>query len=769
MAVAALVGVVAVLTVTGVREPASALKLISGQAWLSDRATGSVTQVHGYGGHAGAQTSVGLANDPFTVVQRADGAYVLDTRTGRLMRVSNDGLGIAASQQEPGRPAGLQVVTSGNVTWVIDESSGVVQQVDPLTLTPRGRQIALGGSAGVATADGTGRLWVPLVGRGLVAEVIPDGSPARTFPVGQPGDTLSLASTAAGIWAVDPQAGKVVPLSDPTLATAVIPQSRAGGPAPVTASRSANPDIVVVEGSQVVDVNTATAMVSSVSGPGYSTVTQAVVNGSRTYLLDAAGHQLDVLNLDPLTAVGPVAVPAGSDQLIAHDHLVFVNDDQSPAAVVVAPNGSVTDISKYQETPSAGLGPGAPASVASTSSGPFRTGPASPPGFPSGRSSPAAPALPSAYAPPTPAVPVPTPLPPPAPAVQAPTPPSTPSLTSVTGGAGTLTIRWNPGSGVATGYNLLITPGQGGVAVHQTAAATATQAAVGGLTQGAPYCVQIQATGANGGSPLSTIQAATDCATTTPSAPGAPARLVFEPGNDSAWVTFGAAQGSSIGGLTYTVALNGVAVQAHAVPGQTYPVKLPIGSASGYDTGAITVTAANGGGSGPAAAANVWGYAPFPTADCIDATQGFFENGTLGPLGGCANNSYSVRVNPYDNIYSNAPPPVPMSASVGDELVCVYALTGHPQTADRYLAAAPGSTQCAPAPANYDPGQGHEVVWAHAGSTHTTLVQVIEGTMQNTGQVEDVMVGPGQTANQVAATTLSGQHVVGTWYDDPAS
>lgn len=771
---AALLAVIGVLTVTGAREPASALKLFSGDVWLADQATGAVTQVLGFAGRAGAQAKVASPGDPFTVVQRSDGAYILNARTGRLTRVANDRQGVAASQREPGDPSALQVVAAaGPATWVVDDTSGIVQQVDPATLVPRGPQIALGGPVGPATSDGAGSLWLPLASRGLVEEVPVDGGTPRSHVVGQPGDSLALVSTSDGIWAVDPQAGKLVALSDPARPPAAIPQFSSGQPAPVTASSPSSPDIVVVDGSQVIDVNTATAMVSSVSGSGYPSVTAAVINGNRVYLLDGAGHQLDVLNMDPLSMVGPVPVPPGSNQLVTHDELVFVNNSQSPAAVVVAPNGAVTDLSKYLPPKPGVPGPSDPASVEPQAPTPAPSfgapgpGPAAAPVLPAGPSlplGPLAPVGPSAYSPPSTTAQPQAPTASTTSTTQAPAPPGTPSLVSVAGGAGTLSVRWTPGSGAATGYVLTITPAGGGPAVSQPAAAAgATQASISGLTRGASYCVQIQATGAQGGSPLSIINAAVDCATTSPNAPAAPTALSFEPGKDSAWVTFGAAQGSQVGGLTYTIALNGTTVKSNAVPGQTYPITL--GASSG---GVVTVRATNGGGLGPPVAADVWGYLPGPTGDCINGTRGFFENGLNGPLGGCANNGYSVQVNPYDNIYTGLPPSVPMNAD--DELVCYYyeAPPVPIYTGGRYLTGGPGQSTCPAAPSGYLPGAVHEVVWAKSGSTHTAAVQVVQGTMANTGVVEDVEVGPGQTANQVAATTLLRPQVLYTFYDDPA-
>ncbi|MBO0730340.1 MAG: hypothetical protein J2P57_13855, partial [Acidimicrobiaceae bacterium] len=85
VASAALVAGVVTVTVAGSREPAAALHLMFGDAWLSNGRTGTASHVNGYTGITDARARVGSAGDPFQVVERQDGAYVLDLKTGRLL------------------------------------------------------------------------------------------------------------------------------------------------------------------------------------------------------------------------------------------------------------------------------------------------------------------------------------------------------------------------------------------------------------------------------------------------------------------------------------------------------------------------------------------------------------------------------------------------------------------------------------------------------------------------------------------------------------
>lgn len=119
-----LVAGLTVATLTGTRERAAALQLLQGDAWLANKVTGTVTHVNGYAKRTDPPVPVSSPGDPFTVVQRPDGAYMLDTRTGRLTRVGDDTLGVTGFRQVPGQSSALRVNSSGSVTWVIDASSG---------------------------------------------------------------------------------------------------------------------------------------------------------------------------------------------------------------------------------------------------------------------------------------------------------------------------------------------------------------------------------------------------------------------------------------------------------------------------------------------------------------------------------------------------------------------------------------------------------------------------------------------------------------------
>ena len=341
--VTVVVAAVVALAVTRTGVPASAMRLLTGDAWLANASAGTVSHVNGYTGGTDAQSTVGKAGDPFEVVQRPDGAFVLDLRTGRLSRLDDSKLSVTTAVMEPKPAEGLQVITGTNATWILDRSSGVLQQVSPVTLKPLGHQVALGGTTGPGVVDASGSVWVPLGSIGQVAEVSPGGVVVHRR-LGRAGDDIEVADTSAGVWAVDPQAKTAESLSAPSAKKVTLP---ALPKAPLVGASGSSPDLVLVSGSQVLGVDTAQPSLSSLALPTASSVTQVAVSSNDAYLLDPQARRLDTVHLSPIGVAASTAVPAGSDQLVEKDQLLFVNSTTTPQALVVNPNGTVTNVNKY--------------------------------------------------------------------------------------------------------------------------------------------------------------------------------------------------------------------------------------------------------------------------------------------------------------------------------------------------------------------------------------------------------------------------------------
>ncbi len=649
---------VAGLVLTGSREPAAAVRLLSGDAWLGNSANGTVTHVNGLARQAGATKGVVHPGDPFVVVQGPDGALILDRKTGAVEKVGTADEDVTATGHVAD-PAGTQIVTGGSTTWSVDGSSGVVQQLNPTTLKPQGPPVPLGGPTGTAVVDPNGTLWVPVPVQGAVWQIPPGPGKAVSHHVGASGDQISVALVATGAWAVDLTSGSA----------AALPSSGAAGPSvskvsfapaagasdhPAVGSSPTSGDVVVVDGSNVEIIDTGSSALSTLADQAVNGVTQLAVNGTTAYLLNTVTNQLITVNLSTSTAGTPVTLGPGPNQIVtdAANNMVFVNSPNTPNAYIVGPNGQPIPITKYATDPNAaptptpspvvspaltpvgtpsplvgspapGLsapvsgptapvaGPGAPAGLVPTGSSGAAAGPAAV--VPVGSSgSPLAPVAAPSPAPAAPApagpAPAPAPSPPPTPSVG---PPGAPFV-SAGPAAGAIVLTW--AAPAANGSPIT------GYVVHGPTAASANETVnaltvtISGLPPGTQACATVQAVSAAGSSPVSN-QA---CATPASGLPPAPAAVQDSCSGLTCTVSWSAVSGATgyvvkdSDGQSQQVGAGTLTASFHGVAGHQY---------------SFTVQAVNQYGAGPAAQGSAvsTGSAPSPGQLAADAGPGQIE------------------------------------------------------------------------------------------------------------------------------------------------
>ncbi|MBO0887355.1 MAG: hypothetical protein J2O38_08140, partial [Acidimicrobiales bacterium] len=237
----------------GVGAGSTAAKLLNGQAWLANARTATVSLANGYSGRVSAAVRTGLqAGDPFTVVQRPTGAYVVDERTGKLVRIDGAKLQPSSPSGVPGLEIpNLEVLTGGGRSYVVDRSSGIVQQLDPRMLRPIGPPVALHSPISQAVIDRRGSLWAAVPGQGAVTEI--DGSRVAAHQVvGQDDDAISVGDTSTCVVAVDASSGMATCVSK---SGATVHFKAGRNEIPVVAASPSSPNLVSVEGTQAIEIN----------------------------------------------------------------------------------------------------------------------------------------------------------------------------------------------------------------------------------------------------------------------------------------------------------------------------------------------------------------------------------------------------------------------------------------------------------------------------------------------------------------------------------
>ena len=138
----------------------------SGSAWFGSARSGSVALLDGSSGSRVTRVAVGPGGHPLVVTQLGSSAVVVDQSAGTAELV--DGRTFVASEPRQlarpnpdGRADGrLRVFADGGVVWAVLGGGQVVQELDPVSLEPRGAAHNLPGPVSGAVVTPEGSLWV---------------------------------------------------------------------------------------------------------------------------------------------------------------------------------------------------------------------------------------------------------------------------------------------------------------------------------------------------------------------------------------------------------------------------------------------------------------------------------------------------------------------------------------------------------------------------------------------------------------------------------
>ncbi|MEY9992908.1 hypothetical protein ABIE67_004940 [Streptomyces sp. V4I8] len=330
-------------------------------AWLASSEKGEVAHAHGLTGDVDGRVVLpaGMAGHPVSVAQDGDTTLVLDERTGRVVRL--DAAQLTAAQSADYGAAGLQLVSGGAYAYVVDPAQGTVQRIDPARTTPASPPVELDGRPGAAVVDGEGTLWVPLPGRGTVVPFV-EGRMGTAIKVAEAGHALTLTLAGGRPVVTDGTAAAMKVLTatgvrgtfdlgdafagaDP--ADVLVPTGTDGSAVPVLAAGSG--ELVVV------DVRSGHTLRARVPTEGHRLGAPRLL-GKRVYLPDESTGRLLAYDTALSALAAPVRVTGGAGELelFVRDGLLWANDPDGSAAVVIDADGEVRHIGKYgTDAPSA--------------------------------------------------------------------------------------------------------------------------------------------------------------------------------------------------------------------------------------------------------------------------------------------------------------------------------------------------------------------------------------------------------------------------------
>ncbi|MFG2089824.1 fibronectin type III domain-containing protein [Spirillospora sp. NPDC048824] len=438
------VGLVGVLVIAaavyGVGVASAQYRLADVGAWLSAKSKGAVVHVNGPAAKVDGKAGVipQMRGHNIKIVQDGATILIIDLDTGVVSRLDPSQLSIGQSRS---LGKGIQVLAGAGKAYTVDSVKGVVQQIDPVGLTPVGAAADLPPVLGQAGIDGKGALWVPVSQKGEVA-AFKDGEVQPPVRVGEPGDDLALTIAAGAPVVTDSTSSTATVVTSSgsplkiSLPTTVRQAGRGGVLAPAHTDGKTVPLLVPGTGS-LVTVDTDTGRYSSTRLPmPKHRYRPPQMLGANVYIPDETAGALIVYNSAANRFEKPIPVtnPRSTLDVFVKDGMIWANDPAGPRAVVIDRQGVQKGINKYKDRvaggpkrrtiPLPGDGDAPP---------PARRNPSSPPLTPP-TNRPASPPRPG-------------------------DPPTAPANVSVTPGAGTMRIGFQPSQGEGiVGYALKDVP-----------------------------------------------------------------------------------------------------------------------------------------------------------------------------------------------------------------------------------------------------------------------------------------------------------------------
>ncbi|MFB4314485.1 fibronectin type III domain-containing protein [Actinomadura sp. 21ATH] len=356
------IGLVGVLGVTalvyGVGVAGARYDLADVGAWLAAPAKGLVVHANGPAAKVDGKAALPAAmrGHRIQVVQDGSTVLIVDLDTGVVSRIDPSQLKIEQNRRLG--TAGLQVLAGAGRAYTVDSVKGTIQQLDPYTLAAWGKPAQVTPPLGQAGIDAKGTLWVPAPQHG---QLVPfrDGAARPPVAVARPGARLALAVAAGEPVAVDSTAATATVVKESgahltvTLPSTVRAAGRGGVLVPARTEGRTVPLFVPGRASLML-LDTGTGRVTSSSGTASMArhrFRAPQILGSKVYLPDETAGALWVYDTVAQRFERTIAVTGRPSTLevFVKDGLLWAHDPDDHRAVVLDGRGAVKRVEKYDD------------------------------------------------------------------------------------------------------------------------------------------------------------------------------------------------------------------------------------------------------------------------------------------------------------------------------------------------------------------------------------------------------------------------------------
>ncbi|MDT9591880.1 fibronectin type III domain-containing protein [Nocardioides zeae] len=326
--------------------------ITDGLTWLSDDPSGEVIQVNPATGRPERRLSVGEPGNDLQVSQSDGRLFVTNRTTGEIFSVDLASV-LVSGQRRVAAGGATDLLLHDGAAYLVDRSNSTVSRIDVSTTDAVGeRWVATEGLADAAI-DGEGRVWaIDKVGH--LVELRWSDTERRFITesdhdVDYSGDSSVLVGHDEGVTVFGPDAGIVVQVGT---------GKDVVGDAPALAGRLAAPasspsDLVPVaapETGTVLIVGDGEFREVSVRTIGCPKPGRPEVHRGLVYVPCDSEGRIVVLGQDGRRAANDITVPGDRDaELVVDDGNLIVNVPGAQAGLIVRPDGSVDDLTRYDD------------------------------------------------------------------------------------------------------------------------------------------------------------------------------------------------------------------------------------------------------------------------------------------------------------------------------------------------------------------------------------------------------------------------------------
>lgn len=356
------------LTVLGLGAADTAVASYDAASWVWSRTKGEMARINGVTAKVDTRVDVPQAGGHQMQVSQTDQYVILrDVTTGRISAMDLTSLQIAAGP-ETASGIGVSVALHDDAAFVIDAVQGVVQQIDPRSLTPIGPALHYPPGITGGVFDGTGRLWIAVPSQGTVSAItaapLPSGAPGgaggasagtvagpklvKTSTVAPPSHDLTISTLDTGVAVLNRTTNTLTVIDGDSETTTPLPLAGPGSLAPHTDGRSVP---VTVPGARHVYVVDNGGVRTNFQVPGDGAKMQPAVawegfyyvaddSTGTVHVFDSAGREQKAIGFDR---------PGGPLELEVRENYLFINAPGSSTARVVDDAHTVRTVDKYAD------------------------------------------------------------------------------------------------------------------------------------------------------------------------------------------------------------------------------------------------------------------------------------------------------------------------------------------------------------------------------------------------------------------------------------